>query len=355
MTDLTVVGTRRYAFFLAVAALLAVAVSLADTPAPAQGSASATFEVTCAPDPFPPDEWVVIDCQTIITSNSDDLVEGGQLSVVTASGPIPEYLWVSLTVDGKQVMVLPGSLTFPVPPLEAGQSSKSELIGLLRMSEGTWQGDDSLYAGDKQLSVRRVDLTALGDAPALPADLNVTTKLIGGGELSPSATFETVIKNTSSNPATLLRVTEESEGAEVTSSEPESSPKLQEGDVTNYSWDLSSFGKDTLGPGESLTLDLKYASPFNYPCSSVYGALIVQADTGDGIKRYGLPTTEQGFMVGDCRFEGGEAAGETPLAFGRGGEGPAGASSNPMWAAELLAMAGGGLVTTSMLLRRQSR
>ncbi len=357
MTNLTVARTRRRALFLAVAAILALGIG--GTPAAAQDSASASIQVTCTPDTLQPDEWVVVDCVTIVTSNGDDLAWGGLLSVMTAGGPIPDYSWVSLNVDGEQVPVGPAALSFQVPALQPGQSSKSELIGLLRMSEGTWQGEDSLNAGENELAKLDVRLTATDDAPPPPSDLSVTTtsqKTTSQHSSEPSsATFETVISNESSSPMTYLKVTEQSDGGYVTSSDPAPSAEFGRDGVNHIFWDLSSFGRDSLGPGESLTIRNDYVPADTGECTSIERAVVVEADAGDGIKRYGVPATEASVTLGDCGLGEGAPGADMPIAFGQGGQGPDAASSNPMWAAALLAMAGGGLVTASMLLRRQSR
>jgi hypothetical protein len=350
---------RLYAFLPAIGAILALTLWLGGTPVVAQDSPSASFQVTCTPDTFQPNEWVVIDCVTIVTSNSDDLAWGGLLSVMTAGGPIPDYSWVSLDVDGEQVPVGPGALSFQVLALQPGQSSKSELIGLLRMSEGTWQGEDSLNAGENELAKLDVRLTASDDAPPPPSDLSVTTtsqKTPSQHSSEPSsATFETVIRNESSSPVTYLKVTEQSDGGYVTSSDPEPSAEFGRDGVNHIFWDLSSFGRDSLGPGQSLSIRNDYVPADTGECTSIERAVVVEADSGDGIKRYGVPATEASVTLGDCDFGEGAPGADMPIAFGQGGEGPDTASSNPMWAAALLAMAGGGLVTTSMLLRWQSR
>jgi hypothetical protein len=265
---------RRRMLWLLVAVALpvmlpaSIAPVAAETPTPSAG----TFEVICTPDTFQPGVWVVTECTTTITNGTQDVAPAGYLSVRTVGGPIPDYFWISNVRDGEYVPVGIGDLSFKGDGLGPGQSSESHLIGLLRMSEGTWRGEDTLFSGDREVATIPVQLAADEGAAAPPQDLLLTKTLVDeltpdGGPAS-SVTYETKITNQGSTTLFDVTVTDRTEYVDLVKAEP--APVTRNDAVHLVTWDLASFGKDSLAPGESLVLRLTYGPSDESGCSFIH-------------------------------------------------------------------------------------
>ncbi|MBE3111127.1 MAG: hypothetical protein IMZ46_11565, partial [Acidobacteria bacterium] len=127
-----------------------------------------------------------------------------------------------------------------------------------------------------------------------------------------------------------------------------------------YTWDLASFGRESLPPGESLVLRMSYAPAADYDCASVDTGTIVEATVDGKTERYGVRPDEQP-QLGECRSiddeEGSFVPGGRggPVGFGRGGEGPGDSTFDLTWAAMCLAAGGAALVALATLVRRKVR
>jgi hypothetical protein len=270
------------------------------------------------------------------------------------SGPIPEYYWVSNVHDGKYVPVGPFDLSFDVDPLQPGETFEFTLTGLDRMSEGTWNGTDRLMVGEQEIKNVPLKLVAYGNATVPLDHLDVTTTLTNESPdgMSPlaEAKYETVIENRSQASVSDLTITERIDDVSLASAEPPTSHPVDKVDT----WNLASFGKESLAPGESIVLHTSYRPLDPSGCGSVNASLVVEANVGGTTERYGVRPDSP--PLGDCSFEEGVPGGRGgPVGFGQGGEGPAEATFDFIWAAAFLATAGVGLVTAALVARRRLR
>ncbi|HUS83459.1 MAG TPA: hypothetical protein VM013_09430 [Dehalococcoidia bacterium] len=344
---------RRWALRLPAALVLAAVLPLGASPAAAE---QGTFEVVCTPDTFQPGVWVAVECVTVIANGTQDVALGGRVAVGSISGPFPDYFWMWNTRDGEYVPVGTSDLSFEGDePLEPGQSSESRLIGLLRMREGTWRGDDTLYSGDREVATIPAQLVASDGATAPPQNLLVTKTLVEGGttEGTPTATYETKITNQGSTTFTTLIITDRTENGSLLDAEP--APSARNDAVNLVTWDLSSFGTDSLAPGESLLLRTTYGPPSgDYGCSYVRSGVVVEAEADGTVERYGTRPEEEAF-VGDCSYDYEPGGRGGPVAAPPTGEGPGEGVFDFIWAATFLAAGGAALMGAATLVRRRLR
>jgi hypothetical protein len=339
---------RQRALWLTAALIvLAALLPLGASPAAAEEGA---FEVVCTPGTFQPGVWVAVECTTTIANDTQETVPAGHVSVMSSSGPLPDYFWMWNTRDGDYVPVGTSDLSFEGDgPLEPGQSSESRLVGMLRMSEGTWRGDDILYSGEREVATISVELVAGEEAAAPPQNLLLTKTLVEGGthEGTPTATYETKVTNQGSITFPALTITDRTDGVDFLDAEPAPSSRYDAVDLV--AWDLSAFGIDALAPGESLVIRTTYGPTDDY-CSYARSGVVVEAEADGTLERYGTRPEGEAF-VGDCDYSGSDG----PVAFGRGGEGPGGSTFDLAWSALLLATGGAGLVLVALLVRRRLR
>ena len=212
-----------------------------------------------------------------------------------------------------------------------------------------------------------IRFVARADAADPPRDLLVTNEIVGGPageEAAPIATYETTITNQGSSAVTELRVIDRyAEYLTFVGSEP--APSTQNPAVQIASWDLASFGKDSLAPGESLVLRTTYGPAQGSDCGYVTSGVVVEATVDGQERRYGARADDEA-MVGDCNHEdrpGGQGGGEDmPLGRGGGpviaastGEGPTPSGGDAGWTATVLAAGGASLVGAALALRRRAR
>ncbi len=89
-------------------------------------------------------------------------------------------------------------------------------------------------------------------------------------------------------------------------------------------WDLASFDKDSLAPGESLVLKTTYGHVSDDGCGSAAGGVMVEATVGRQKQFYGVrPDPGEWAEVGNCQAEGGPGGGDdgTGVRDGQGGGG----------------------------------
>ena len=293
----------------------------------------------------------------------------GQLNILSVNGPIPLYFFVSLLVDGDNVPIGSGQLGFEVPPLAPGASSTSHLIVLLKMTQGTWSGRDSVMAGDEEVGTLNLQLTADPHATAPSQDLLVTKKLVQGppsNETQPQIdVYETKVTNQSSSTITDLTLTERPDYYGSAESDP--SPATHDAALELVTWNLASFGKDSLAPGESLVLRQTYPLSEESGCLPGSSSVVVEATVAGNLERVGARADEE--YSGQCLLTGnsgsglGEGAaippntgpGDMPIGFGTGGEGPGDSSFDLLWSATFLAASGATLVALAAFARRKAR
>ncbi len=333
---------------LVLAALLPSAAVHAQTPPPPIGPVS--IDVTCSPDMFRPDTWIVLTCTTRVTNMGENGIPSGTLSVMSDSGPVPEYYWVSNVHDGKYVPVGAFDLSFNVDPLQPGETYEFTLTGLDRMSEGTWNGTDSFQVGGQEMKSIPLKLVAYDNATVPLDHLDVTMTPTNDDGVSPvsEAMYETVIENRGQASVSDLTITERIDDVSLASAGPAASHPL-EGVNT---WNLASFGKESLAPGESVVLHTSYKPLDPSACGSVDASLVVEANVGGTVERYGLRPDSPALGNCDSPETGG---GGGPISLGQGGEGPAERTFDFIWAAALLATAGVGLVGLALVARRRLR
>jgi len=342
------------------AGLLVTETAPSPTPAPTLAPGTVAFEHVCTPDTFRPDEWVVIECVARSTNQSQDTLSDINWSVGGIyDGSIPDYFFVWSKRDGEFQRVGIGDLTYGGYDLRPGQTVETRTVLLLRMSEGTFETQADLWVGAREVLKKPIRFVAEQGAAAPPTQLVVTegpAYEMGSGEAVLAVTYETKIMNKGSSPVTELKVTGRyTEGVVLGDAKPAPVSRNDEGQIV--SWDLVSFGKESLAPGESLVLRTTYGPASDFGCGWVSSGVVVEA-TVDGVeRRYGARVEEEAF-VGECNYEGmpgGQGGGGGPVALGRGGEGPAAAEGDVLWAAFVLAGGGVALVAAAMALLRRSR
>jgi hypothetical protein len=349
-----------------------------DMPAAAE-EPGLVFEHTCTPDTFRPNEWVVVECVARSTNQGQDtLIDIGWSVGGTYSGTLPDYFFVWSKRDGELQPANTGGLMFGGYDLRPGQTAETRTVLLLRMSEGTFETEADLTAKGLEVMRKPIRFVATADAAEPLRGLLVTHELVGGPageEAMPSATYETKITNEGSTAVTQLTVTDRYDEYSVfVSAEP--APSKRDPSVQLASWDLASFGKDSLAPGESLVLRTTYGPGEMTDCNWVSSGVVVEATVDGQQRRYGA-SAEDGALVGECDDEwipdgegesgeildgggGYEVPPEAMLVPGSpatglpsGGEGPAGREVDVLWAVAVLAAGGASLVGAALALRRK--
>jgi hypothetical protein len=205
-----------------------------------------------------------------------------------------------------------------------------------------------------------IRFVATAGAAEPPRDLVVTSELVTevGEEPAPTATYRTMIANQGSSDVTDLTLTERyTEGVALVSADP--APASQSPGVQLASWDLASFGRGSLAPGESLVLRTTYGPGADLDCGWVNGGVVVEATVGGQEQRYGARPS-QGAMVGECRYGLAGVGGGPQIGGGGGlpvtappsGEGLVSAGGDASWLAAALAGAGVLLIGVSLAARR---
>jgi len=358
-----------------VAVLLGLA-TLGEAPEIAAGPAAVSaeepglvFEHACTPDTFRPDEWVVIECVGRSTNEGPDTLTDISWSVGgTYNGSLPTYLFVWSQRSGEYVPLGTGALTYGGYDLGPGQTAETRTVLLLRMSEGTFETELDLSVAGREVLTKTIQFVARAEAAEPPRDLLVTKELVGGPageEAMPTATYETKITNEGSTAVTQLTLTDRyGEYLALVSADP--TPVSEKAAFELASWDLASFGKESLAPGESLVLRTTYGPAQGSDCGYVTSGVVVEATVDGQERRYGARAEEEA-TVGECDFEwmpDGQGEGEyIPVGGGgggtmvppSGGEGPAGREVDVLWAVAVLAAGGASLVGAALALRRRAR
>jgi hypothetical protein len=271
-----------------VAITLALVTFAAHGPPAASADASdLAIESTCGPNVFRPNEWVVNQCLIRVTNTGDAPLTHISTDYGTASGVIPDHYFVLYEIDGQPLPIEPTGLSFGSGgALEPGQSVDVRLLTLLKMpGEGAYEGewpttvDGEIVPGSEPLHYE-----AHADAAEPPTNLEVVQARLGrpGDE---SVTFETTITNRSSSEVTELSLNEHY-GEGVTLAEVEPAGAELTG-VNLLKLDLISFGKESLVPGETITLRTTYESADPSRCQLAESGLVVEATVGGERQLYG--------------------------------------------------------------------
>ena len=328
---------RRRLILGLVAALFALT-ALGGAPRAAAGPAAVsaeelglTFEDVCTPDTFRPNEWVVIVCDIRLANEGHDPLSRISVRIGSSKGVTPDYFWMWYTINGDFVSVEGSALSFgrAIGILEPGEVSIARLVGLVRMPE---EGTTDLY---EMVSVGRQDvlpfamrLTATATAAAPSGGLLVTKRLASQQTDSygmASATYVTTVTNQGSGPIRELKVTDRySDPVVLMAAEP--APVGEKAAFELAFWDLASFGKDSLAPGESLVLKTTYGHVSDDGCGSAAGGVMVEATVGGQKQFYGVrPDPGEWAEVGDCQGENRPGGGDDGTGVPDGqGEGAAG-------------------------------
>jgi hypothetical protein len=351
------------------------------TSAPtAAAESSLSVELTCTPETFRPEEWVVFECVSHLTNNSDTPMSDIRAVIVKAQGVIPSYFRVLYTVDGEARPQDPTDTSFGgEKALLLGQTVEVRVITLLYMSsEGDYEGEMEFTVGGQLVKTILIRYAARADAPEPPSDLLVTRELVGeptAGEIVATATYETTITNQGSSEVTELTLTDRyGESLALVSGDP--APAGENTAVQLATWDLASLGKESLAPGESLVVRTTYGLAEGYAgCVSVDTGVMVEATVDGREQCYGARPTSYA-EVGDCE----SAPPEPPLPPEDGGgyerqprtvpitgppavppatgfgrvDGPLVPDGDMRWAAAGLAAAGVVLVGTAVGMRRRA-
>ena len=387
-------GRRRWSMWLAaivVAPMLLVGAPRAATgPAPVSAEdLGLTFENTCTPDTFRPNEWVVVECDSRLANEGEDPLVNTMARIGSPRGVTPDYYWMWYMLNGEFTPISAGALSIGREGgvLEPGQSAESRLVVLLRMpGDGTYESDLTLSVGQQDVLTQPIRYTATAEAAAPPAGLEVAHWLMSeqvDGDGVASATYGTIVVNRGSSAITELKVTNRySDPAVLVEAEP--APASEKAAFDLATWDLASFGKESLAPGESFVLATTYGHASEGGCGYVTSGVVVEAVVSGERQLYGAhPDTDQWAMVGDCQGEnrpgggddgtgvrdgqgGGGGGYEVPpeampipprppaTGLARGDEGPTPAGGYAWWAAALAA-GGVALCGVGLAVRRRAR
>ena len=174
--------------------------------------------------------------------------------------------------------------------MKPGQTIATRMVVLLRMRAGTYESDLEVMSAEGEVVLRSpIRYSASADAAEPPQDLLVSRKLLQGGP-GEKAVYETTVTNQGSSAVTDLTLTERyNESALFLDAEP--SPASEQTDVQLARWDLSSLGKESLAPGESLKLVTAYAAASPSSCDNIRTGAVVEATVGGVTHRYELGRT----------------------------------------------------------------
>jgi hypothetical protein len=364
--------------------LLMAAPRTGDGPAPVSAEElGLTFENTCTPDTFRPNEWVVVECDSRLANEGEDPLVNTMARIGSPRGVTPDYFWMWYMLNGEFTPISGSALSIGREGgvLEPGQSAESRLVVLLRMpGEGTYESDLTLSVGQQDVLTQPIRYTATAEAAAPPAGLEVAHWLMSeqvDGDGVASATYGTIVVNRGSSPITELKVTNRySDPAVLVEAEP--APASEKAAFDLATWDLASFGKESLAPGESFVLATTYGHASEGGCGYVTSGVVVEAVVDGERQLYGArPDPEEWAMVGDCQDEdrpgggdGGASVGDgqgggegipgggdggPPVAAPATGEGMAPQGGYAGWAMAFLAAGGASLVGAAQVMRRRSR
>jgi len=311
------------------------------------------FEFACTPDTFRPGVWVPVECVFRVANTGPAGVDDIRMWIYAARGDVvPEYFQMSTSLDGEPVP--PDDLMFGVEgTLQPGQTADIRAIVLMRIDEeGAGEAEWQLNAGGQTVAAGALPYEAKADAAEPPKDLDVSQKILenGDGKLF----YHTTVTNRSSSIVTELTLTERYNGDSLFL-EAAPPPESEQPDVQIATWDLPALGKEFLAPGESVAVRTEYSSGYSGDgCAFVETGVMVEA-TIDGVtQRYGARAEDTLVRIEPCLAdETSGGGGATSLVVG--GEGPAAAKGDVVWAAVVLASLGLALVTAALALLRRSR
>lgn len=340
--------TRRWLWLTAAALLAAAAVMLGRGDARAERP-DLSFEITCTPNTFRPDVWAAVECTTYVTNHGSTPLTGST-NIIAEEGGIPRYFFIQHMRDEEAQPLLPGQLSTELPEISPGETIVTRTLLLLKLQEGTFRARTGVTVGDDDVDQMLV-FKGDPDASEPSNDVEMTQRLEDDseGEVE-AASYETIITNNTSETLSDLSVISRVDSWGTTAIM-DPGPAVEEEDGAYARWTLDSFGRKSLAPGESLVLRTRYEMAPGNGCSSVSPAVVVQTQVGGERRSYGSGP-EESAMLGDCGFyaegEGGQ------IAFGRGGEGPLGASNGFATLPAALASLGLALAAGGCVLRRHA-
>lgn len=352
---------------LVVAALMALlvalgAVLLREMPAAAEGEIPLSVDMTCTPETFRPNEWVVAECVSRYTNEGQDTLSGGSVRIGSPKSSVyPDFFMMSLEEDGELVPVDVAALSFEAREMKPGQTIATRTVVLLRMRAGTYESDLEIVSAQGDVVLRTpIRYTASADAAEPPRDLLVSRKLLQGGP-GEKAVYETTVTNQGSSAVTDLTLTERyNESALFLEAEP--SAASEQTDVQLARWDLASLGKESLAPGESLKLVTVYVAASSTSCDYIRTGAVVEATVGGVTQRYGARGDDvaggtcAGEDTGDTVPGGMDPASESPtgpVMMANTGDGAAPRGGDAAWLVVGLAAAGVALVAAARLIRKR--
>jgi hypothetical protein len=318
-----------------------------------------SYEVECTPDTFRPDEWVVVECFSRMTNRGEtDLIQS--ITIDPGSGTTPDYSFLFTERDGERVNLGTQPLGFPATELLAGETVVTRTLVLLKMSEGTYESSLSVKVNDDVVTSAPLRYTASAEAEEPPTDLEVSRELVDKKyefTYTPVpdpphdgyATYETRITNSGSSAVSDLEIVARLVGVGALTAEPP--PAREDMRRGLFSWDLSSFGKESLAPGESLVLRTTHMPSAEFACETMATAGVVEATVGGEVQRYALPNSWE--RVGYCLRGGGGRGGGAPTGLAFGGHGPDALGGGVVWPSAALAALGVALISMGLFTARR--
>ncbi len=314
-------------------------VRAAAQPAP---PADLPFTYTCTPDSFRPGIWVPVECDFEITNNGPAPVEGVEPFMSAFAGEVvPRTFAISETANGQLI-------SLDEVPAQYGQTLQpGETLRLVDLSlwlfDGEGDGNASwiVNAGGKRIAAGQFPYHASADA-SQPQDLEVTRNVMGNEDTK--LWYRTTVTNRGSSAISDLRLTERYSGTgDFQTFVPP--PTNEQADFGLATLDLSAFGKSSLAPGESASVETWYIPPLHDDgCPFVDAGMLVEATVSGSVERYGARTQVNPLAIQPCNppaddsTAGTDGRGGSPAAsLTTAGQGPSSSRSGPLFAAEALA------------------
>lgn len=277
-------------------ALLAVTLALTllalrSAPAMSAEVPPLSVEEKCGPTTFRPNEWVVYECLVRLTNDGNTPLSNVTSGYKSSSGVIPQYFFVLYELNGKPMPIDPTTTSYGGGyTLQPGQTANVRLDVLVEMpSEGVYDGEWPALVDGVEVPTAPLHFEGKADAPEPPTGLEITlTRVMSSNrKLDPNSTdTQTVIVNRTSQPVTELTITEHwgGDGTLRTADPAASAISL---DANLAEWDLASFGKQSLAPGETLVVQKTYEPITEGGCGSVQTGVMVEATIDGEVQRFG--------------------------------------------------------------------
>jgi len=256
----------------------------AATPTPAAVD-GLVFEFSCSPGVFRPRAATVVECVTRYSNQGEEVRPAGRAELIPArSGPVIQYTLVWMEVNGERVPVDAHQTVFPGQELAPGETVEVRTVVVMTaQAEGVSESELRVISADGQVITSvPIVYTVTEEAADPPTGLSMESTVgLRGSESS----YVLTVTNRSAEEVNALTLTLRYENASLLDAEP--AALVDDASQQLVSWDLASFGRQSLAPGESLELRTSLALDVA-GCRTARVIAVAEAATGEDTQRYGL-------------------------------------------------------------------